>query len=146
MGLPFAGGIFTRTLMCLLGGLAFIVAMTPSVRADDCGIDHVERTHTGVKVFFSKPTLVTVVRPEKRPLRIMVDTAATSEDMDSAGQKPIRAVSARLGDQMFLTWSAHSGCEMVVATLGDQIGIYETLGISAPGLPRWQKSNFTPAK
>jgi hypothetical protein len=121
----------------LVAGLAALVFAEAPVHASDCGIDRVERTRTGVKVYFSKPTSVTV--------KVMVDASSTRE-MDSAGAGPVAAVSGVLGDQMYLTWSTHSGCNMVIATRGDDIGVYETLGVSAPGLPPWVNSNFTAAK
>ena|SRR6266851_8443965 len=129
----------------LVAGLAALVFAEAPVHASDCGIDRVERTRAGVKIYFSKPTSVTVARPGKPPLKVMVDASSTRE-MDSAGAGPIAAVSGVLGDRIYLTWSTHSGCNMVVATRGDDIGIYETLGVSAPGLPPWVNSNFTAAK
>jgi hypothetical protein len=129
----------------LVVGLAALVFAEAPVHASDCGIDRVERTRTGVKVYFSKPTSVTVARPEKPPLNVMVDASSTRE-MDSAGAGPVAAVSGVLGDRIYLTWSTHSGCNMVVATRGDDIGVYETLGASAPGLVPFVKSNFTAAK
>jgi hypothetical protein len=133
---------YVARLVVALAVLAFAEA---PVRASDCGIDRVERTRTGVRVCFSTPTSVTVARPEKPPLKVMVDASSTRE-MDSAGAGPVAAVPGVLGDRIYLTWSNHSGCNMVVATQGDDIGIYETLGVSAPGLPPWVKSNFTAAK
>jgi hypothetical protein len=75
----------------------------------------------------------------------MVDASSTRE-MDSAGAGPVAAVSGVLGDRIYLTWSAHSGCNMVVATRGDDIRVYETLGANVPGLAPFVKSNFTAAK
>jgi hypothetical protein len=132
----------TARLMAALAALVFAEA---PVLASDCGIDRVERTRTGVRVYFSKPTPVTVARPEKPPLKVMVDASSTRE-MDSAGVGPVAAIPGVLGDRIYLTWSNHSGWNMVVATRGDDIGIYETLGVSAPGLPPWVNSNFTAAK
>jgi hypothetical protein len=129
----------------LMAALAALVFAEAPALASDCGIDRVERTRTGVKVYFTKPTSVTVARPEKPPLKVVVDASSTRE-MDSAGAGPVAAIPGVLGDTIYLTWSNHSGCIMVIATRGDDIGIYETLGLSAPGLPPWVKSNFTAAR
>ncbi len=125
--------------------LVVLVFADASVHASDCGIERVERTRAGVKVYFSKPTSVTLVRPEKPPLNVMVD-ATSNRDVDTIGQGPIAAISGHLGDQIFVHWSTHSGCNMVVATQGDEIGIYETWGASIPGTAPFVKSNFTAAK
>ena len=136
--------ILMRPLGWLASGLA-LFAVSPPLYASDCGVSRVDRTRTGVKVSFSKATKVTVNRPGVATFKVTVDPAA-ARGATSSKEGPVDAIAGSLGDQMFVTWSNHSGCVMVIATRGDEIGILETVGISAPGLPPWQKSNFVPAR
>jgi hypothetical protein len=113
--------------------VVFLAVGQASSARDICWIDRIDRTAAGVRVFFSEPRLVFVVRPGKSTV---VEANQNAPERADAGNNParIRSIDAAFGDQL-RTSNNHDGCTMTVATQGDVPGLLVKNWYMLPPIP-----------
>lgn len=75
----------------------------------------------------------------------MVDSTATAETLPPGVEVSAPAVLALPGDTISIPTSAHSGCSIVATVKDEALGLAVTLGVGAPGLEPYWKTDFIPA-
>jgi len=93
----------------------------PVEARDICWIDRIERTATGIRVFFSEPRVV-FVKGGVRSTVIEVDQNAPEREQSDKQLARVKSIEAVPGDQL-RTDNNHDGCTMTVATQGTATGL-----------------------
>lgn len=152
----------TRNLLVLLASLSSAACadaprqpvprsspVTPQNTASEtghlCGVRSAKRTPDGVEVRFTKPTLV-LARFDGKARRVMVNSTASAAPLPPGAEVSAPAVLALPGDTISIPTSAHSGCSIVAKVKDGVLGLSVTLGVGAPGLEPYWKTDFIPAE
>ena len=110
--------------------LAWLVAAAP---AKACWVDRVERAPNGVRVYFQSGRTVSVMRPGKPAMVLLVDQTKPEEPATNKLPARVKRVEGALGDQFMSFNSPHDGCRLTVATLGNTIGLWAQAWTGMPG-------------
>jgi|GEM_PF-3928347 len=133
----------------LIPGL-LISTSASALAADICWIDHVEKSTTGVNVYFSSSRWVRVQRHDdakgSRQETIVIDMNATENQQDKDGNPVRKFVAAAEGDQMFASNMPEDSCAITVVKQHGVIGVKAASAMNLPGIPSTHTEKFIPAK